>query len=201
MKLVTVLALLTACVQSAVAQDARLKERLDAESARRVQSLVDSAAALDLPTEPLIQKALEGASKRAAPHEIERVVRALVGALEDARAALGDGAEKREITAGAAAINAGVTAAQLQSLRPYRGEQAFASALIGCAFLRQRGMSAQAAVAIAHSMLEAKLTEADFVALQRLVEQDLRAGAAVSTAARVRSEALIQHGSIRRELQ
>jgi hypothetical protein len=41
-------------------------------------------------------------------------------------------------------------------------------------------------------MLEARLSGAEFTTLQRLVEQDIRAGALPSDAARVRSRALIQ---------
>ena len=42
------------------AQDHRLTERLDAATAEGVQRVVDSAHAEGLPTEPLVQKALEG---------------------------------------------------------------------------------------------------------------------------------------------
>ena len=44
----------------AAAQDARLAERLDAATAASVQQMVDSARTGGLPTEPLVQKALEG---------------------------------------------------------------------------------------------------------------------------------------------
>ena len=42
------------------AQDRRLTERLDPITAGAVQHLVDSARTAGLPTEPLVQKALEG---------------------------------------------------------------------------------------------------------------------------------------------
>ncbi|MEJ7810624.1 MAG: hypothetical protein WKG32_09480, partial [Gemmatimonadaceae bacterium] len=47
------------------ASDARLDARLDPRTRASVAAVLDSARAAGLPTEPLVDKALEGASKRA----------------------------------------------------------------------------------------------------------------------------------------
>ncbi|MDQ3810146.1 MAG: hypothetical protein M3336_07640, partial [Chloroflexota bacterium] len=58
------------------AQDARLAARLDPATRKAVEVIVDSARAAGLPTEPLIDKALEGASKRASGGRITAAVQA-----------------------------------------------------------------------------------------------------------------------------
>ncbi|MDQ3696818.1 MAG: hypothetical protein M3373_02165, partial [Gemmatimonadota bacterium] len=70
------------------AQDPRLEARLDARTRAGVVAIVDSARAAALPTEPLVLKALEGASKRAGRERILAAVRTLAVELGAARAAL-----------------------------------------------------------------------------------------------------------------
>src|SRR5687768_16147454 len=83
------------------AQDRRLAERLDPVTATSVQQLVDSARAHQLPSEPLVQKALEGSTLGAGGDRIRTAVGALLGQLGRARDALGPGATEAELTAGA----------------------------------------------------------------------------------------------------
>ena len=88
------LALFLAVPATATAQDARLAERLDTATAAGVQQLVDSARRAGLPTEPLVQKALEG--RRSAPAAIASSPRwhPLHGQLGRARDALGRQGER-----------------------------------------------------------------------------------------------------------
>jgi hypothetical protein len=65
------------------------------------------------------------------------------------------------------------------------------TALIGCTYLMQRGVAADNAFGIVQTMLDAKLSSADFATLQRLVDRDIRAGAPAAEAARLRANALI----------
>jgi hypothetical protein len=102
------------------AQDRRLTERLDPITAGAVQHLVDSARTAGLPTEPLVQKALEGNTLGASGERVRTAVAALFGQLGRARAALGGSATDAEVTAGAGAIRAGVPADTLQRLRTLR---------------------------------------------------------------------------------
>ena len=100
--ILTVLLLMT---QVAV-QDPRL-ERLDPETRSLVVSVVDSARAAGLPSEPLIQRALEGVTKGAQGPRIVAAVRRLATDLGTARGALGSGATAPELEAGVAALRAG----------------------------------------------------------------------------------------------
>ncbi len=80
---------------AAAAQDARLAERLDTATAASVQRVVDSARDAGLPTEPLVQKALEGSTLGASGDRIVAAVEALHGQLGRARDALGGKARAR----------------------------------------------------------------------------------------------------------
>ena len=95
--MLTMLVLLT---QVAV-QDPRL-ERLDPETRSLVVSVVDSARAAGLPSEPLIQRALEGVTKGAPSPRIVAAVRRLAIDLGTARGALGTRATTPELEAGVA---------------------------------------------------------------------------------------------------
>ena len=74
------------CAQVA-AQDPRL-ERLDPDTRSAVVALMDSARGDGLPVEPLIQRALEGATKSAPGARIIAAVRRLTLDLGTARTAL-----------------------------------------------------------------------------------------------------------------
>src|SRR5260370_16293860 len=91
---------------SAVAQVPRYV-RLDPDTRARVSAVIDSARTAGLPTEPLIQRALEGALKGAGSDRIVAAVRRLAVGLGVARSALGSGASSAELEAGAAALPAG----------------------------------------------------------------------------------------------
>jgi hypothetical protein len=117
------LLVLAAVPVAAHGQDSRLSERLDSTTASSVQAVVDSAAREGLPTEPLVQKALEGSTLGAAGGRIVVAVQALHGQLSRARDALGRGADDAELTAAAGALRAGlapVALRRLQSLRSGR---------------------------------------------------------------------------------
>ena len=104
---------------SLLAQDSRLQTRLPADVASQVQRLVDSAAQSGLPTEPLIQKALEGQScGELRDTRIVAAVRTLSGQLGESKPALGPSAPEADIVAGfAACLKAGATPAMITELR------------------------------------------------------------------------------------
>jgi hypothetical protein len=105
------------------AQDHRLTDRLDPATAAAVQRVVDSAAHEGLPTEPLIQKALEGGTLGAPGDRIVYAVGALHGQLGRARAALGGRASEADLTAAAGALRAGLPPDALQRLQSLRGDR------------------------------------------------------------------------------
>lgn len=179
----------------ATAQDARLMRRLDATTAHAVAEIIDSARAQHLPFEPLIQKALEGGSKGASAEMIVAAVRRLATRLQVARNSLGADATEAELVAGAAALDLGADTQSLRSLRAQKPEGGLTGPLMGLAYLLQRGVPPKGSADIVRSMLEAHLSDAEFATLQRLVDQDIQAGAPAAAAAEVRSRALIQHGA------
>ena len=188
---IVLLVLLTVLVQDASAQDARLARRLDSATAARVSVVIDSARMQDIPAEPLVQKALEGASKGADADAIVTAVRLLAQRLVQARAVLGSVAEA-ELVAAAAALHAGAGARELGEIHAAGGPERTAAALVGYTFLLQRGLPSSGAAGIVKSMLDARLGDADFLMLQRLMDQDIRSGAPPGEAAQLRARALIQ---------
>lgn len=177
-----------------MAQESRLFQKMDTATAARVMALADSARALGLPVEPVVQKAMEGASKGAGPDEIVDAVRGLLRDLSAAREALGDDVSPEALQLGAAALAAGAVPGELAVLRDQRRKPGFQGALAGVVYLLSRGVPADSAVEIVASMLDAGLTQAEFQSLQRLVEQDVRGGVPSTDAAAVRARALILHG-------
>jgi hypothetical protein len=148
------------------AQDSRLETRLPPEVASQVQRLVDSAAQNGLPTEPLIQKALEGQSKGADGARIVAAVRTLSGQLVEARGALGPGAPEADIVAGAACLKAGATPAMISELRRLRPEQSVAVPLGVLSDLVALGVEVPKAWDQVHSLAVAHGPDTDFLALR-----------------------------------
>ncbi|HEU5219027.1 MAG TPA: hypothetical protein VFU23_10220 [Gemmatimonadales bacterium] len=164
-----------------IAQDPRLDARLLPETAREVRILLDSARIASLPTEPLVQKALEGQSKNAPPTRIVAAVRLLLGALRDSRAALGSAASGTEVIAGANALRAGAAAATVSALRRERGGEVTVPLSV-LTDLVARGVSAAAASRAVMSMVGEGLADRDFLLLRTQVEQDIRTGLAPGSA-------------------
>jgi hypothetical protein len=178
--MLTVLLLMT---QIAV-QDPRL-ERLDPETRSLVVSVVDSARAAGLPSEPLIQRALEGVTKGAPSPRIVAAVRRLATDLGTAREALGSRATAPELEAGVAALRAGASPQVLTQLRDAR-RPPLTMALAVLADLVASGVPVDSASAI---VLAAAPTarDADLVEFRRAVERDISLGAPPGAAASVRA--------------
>jgi hypothetical protein len=171
----------------AQAGDPRLA-RLDPAVRPVVAALVDSARAAGLPTEPLVQRALEGTSKRAAGDRVVAAVRRLARDLGTARSALGPAATGPEIDAGAAALYAGARPADLTALRARRPRQSLVVPLGVLADLVATGVPADTAAA-AVLALAATTADDDYLACRRNVERDIALGAPPAAAAAVRSTA------------
>lgn len=162
--------------------------RLDPAVRPVVAALVDSARAAGLPTEPLIQRALEGTSKRAAGDRVVAAVRRLARDLGTARSALGPAATGPEVDAGAAALYAGARPADLTALRARRPRQSLVVPLGVLADLVATGVPADTAAA-AVLALAATTADDDYLAFRRNVERDIALGAPPAAAAAVRSTA------------
>jgi len=168
-----VAATLVAAAAAAQQRDSRL-ERLDSTTRPIVAALVDSARAAALPTEPLVQRALEGATKRATGDRIVAAVRRLALDLDRARDALGSTASPPELTAAAAALRAGAPPAILTALRRVRRES-LTVPLAVLTDLVATGVPVDSAAAAVLS-LAAKARDTDLVEFRRTVERDIALG-------------------------
>lgn len=169
-----ILAALTSA-SSLSAQDARLAARLAAGPRAAVQKLVDSATATGLPTEPLIRKALEGESKGADSTRILLAVQGLFAHLATARQLFGPEAQEPELVAGAAALRAGATNANLTRLASLRHHQQLTVPLSVLADLLASGVPVEQAWTSVYDMASRGANDAAFLALRdRLTGPDSR---------------------------
>jgi hypothetical protein len=180
-----IIAALLMTLQVAV-QDPRL-ERLDPDTRAAVRAIVDSARGAGLPSEPLVQRALEGATKGATGPRIVAAVRRLSFDLGTARGALGTNASTPELEAGAAALRAGATPELLTHLRDVR-KPPLTMALSVLADLVASGVPPDSAAA-AILVLAPKARDADLVEFRRAVERDIALGAPPGAATSVRVNA------------
>lgn len=168
----------------AAQRDARLRERLPAPIAASVERLVDSARVAGLPTEPLVQKALEGASKNAAGNRIVTAVSLLRDALAAARQHLGPASTAEELQAGALWLRAGGSQTELARLRARAPNRSLAVAIVVSAELVARGWPRAEALDGVQSLLDAGVSDHGFLALRDGVDRAVRGGMNVSAAAR-----------------
>jgi len=174
---------------AARAQTERLGGRLDERTRAAVTALVDSARAAGLPGNPLVNKALEGASKGADDARITAAVRALAGDLARARRALGAASTEAELVAGAAALRAGVAPAFLERLRADYPGAPVVVPLAVMADLVSRGVPADTAGRAVLALARAGVRDAALVAFRQSVERDIALGAPAGAAAAVRVNA------------
>lgn len=170
-----VLALAAASPRPGLAQDPRL-DRLAPDARALVAPIIDSADAAGLPAEPLVNRALEGASKGAAAPLIATAVRRLAADLGRSREALGPAAGTADLTAAADALRAGASPAVLQRLRDALGSRRLAVPLGVTADLTARGVPADTAATLVITLARS-VEDAQLLALQRDVERDIALGA------------------------
>lgn len=159
------------------AQDARLAERLDPATASGVQAVVDSAASAGLPTEPLVQKALEGNTLGASGDRILVAVQALHGQLDRARDALGRDADDAELTAAAGALRAGLAPVALRRLQSLRSGRPLVVPIAVLTDLVAEGVPPEEATRSVLDLARDGRPDDEFVALRRQL-QVRRRGAA-----------------------
>jgi hypothetical protein len=169
----------------AAAQEPRLAGRLPEPVRRQVDALLDSARTSGLPTEPLVDRALEGASKRADGERIVAAVRRLAGELVAARDALGLASSSAELTAAASALRAGARPEDLRRLRVLRARQPVTVAAAVLADLVAVGVPADTA-ASAVIALARSADDATYLAFRRNIERDVALGASPIAALGVR---------------
>jgi len=169
---------------------ARLDGRLDAASRAAVERVIDSVHASGLPAEPLVDKALEGASKRAPREAIVRALRTLAADLALARQSLGPQSLTGELTAGAVALRGGIDDEALRRLRRERQGQPLVVALGVLTDLVARGVPASDASRAVLDLTRAGVADEQLVAFRRDVERDIGIGAPPAAAATLRASSL-----------
>lgn len=152
------------------AQDRRLAERLDSSTAVAVQRLVDSAGRSGLPTEPLVQKALEGSTLGAPGDRIQAAVHALYGQLGRARDALGGDAGEAELTAAAGALRAGLPPSALRRLQALRSGRPLVVPIAVLTDLVTEGVPPEEATRSVLALAREGRPDDEFVALRREVQ-------------------------------
>jgi len=170
------LVLATMVTGVATAQEARLAGRLSVGARADVEAVLDSARRDGLPVEPLVDRALEGASKGADDARIVAAVRRLAADLATARDAFGPGVADAEISAGASALRAGARGKDLARLRTARPGQSVTVAAAVLTDLVALGVPPDTATAAVLS-LAALADDATYLAFRRNVERDVALGA------------------------
>jgi hypothetical protein len=179
---------LPAAMQSNV--DPRLATRLDVETRTQVVAIVDSAKRENLPVEPLIRRALEGASKGAPSGIIVKVVRTYAQDLRRARQALGPSSSPDEVVAAANALKAGVDIRELERLKQLRAGHRYALSLDIMTALVGQGVHPDTVATSIVNLLLASATDEQIARFQQDVMRDMAIGTPGATAVTARSEVL-----------
>ena len=181
--------LVSGSLSQASAQEPRLAGRLADAARTQVDGMLAAARTAGLPTEPLVDRALEGAAKGANPERIVAAVNRLLEELRVARLAFGDGASPAELTAAASALRAGATRADLARLKQLRPRQPLTIPTGVLADLVAAGVAADTGIAAVLS-LASNAGDADYIAFRRNVERDIAQGASPAASVGVRLRAM-----------
>jgi len=178
-------------------EDARLRARLAPDVAERVLAIVHDARASGLPTDPLVGRALEGASRHASGDDILTEIRRHAAALGAARGALGADAGQTEIAAGATALMAGVPADSLTRLRTVRPRGSLVvSLVVMCDFLA-RGVPMPTAAGTVIAAARAGTPDDAMMRMRQRVHDEIRRGVAPAGATREALTQLLRSGPAR----
>lgn len=185
-----ILALIGLAPLPLAAQEARLDAKLDTATRAFVLRTIDSAQMRGLPVEPLVDKALEGATKRAAAARIEAAVSALLNRMEISRDALAPDPEPRDIVAGADALAYGATREALSTMRAIRPSGSLAVPLAVLTQLVASGVPVSRATRAVADLLKRGARDEQLIALQEDVRSYVAAGASPEAALDVRTRGL-----------
>lgn len=163
----------------------RLAGRLDGEARAQVVALVDSLSNEGLPTEPIVDRALEGVSKRADAALIVKVVRGFATHLRNARSILGPASSPRELIAGANALKAGIKPDELARVRAAREGVRYAVAFDVLTGLRNRNVPNDTAVRVIGALVRLAANDQQYVTLLDQIDRAIAAGATPALAASV----------------
>ncbi len=176
----------TATAQQPVAT--QLAGRVPAAVVAAVSALADSATARGLPVGPLVEKAIEGGAKAAAPERIVAAVQAVLARLGHAQGALqaaGVGTPAPDaIEAGGFALSAGLKDGNVQDVAVACGTRYSAAAALRVAgTLSALGVSPAETVELVRQTLRSGAKERDLLALPGRLQAQLAQGATPAQAA------------------
>ncbi len=170
--------------------DPRLAARLDEASAEGVEELVARARADSLPTEPLVQRALEGATKGAPGPKIVAAVDALFRRLLASRELIGGSSSAAELVAAAGALQAGVDSATVERIRSDAPDRDLTVRLVVLADLIGRGVPRENASTVILDWSRKGAGDGVYLDLRRGVEAAILSGSPPEAAMASRVRAL-----------
>jgi hypothetical protein len=138
--------------------------------------VIESARVRGLPTEPLVDRALEGVMKRAPGARIRAAVSTLAQRLEVARSALAPSPTPADIAAGAGALSVGVPHETLRTIRSVQPDRPVAVPLGVLTELVARRVPVDRAATLVVQLLRHGATPTQLVALGEDVQRDIAAG-------------------------
>jgi hypothetical protein len=189
------IALASAALAQAGAQDPRIVPRLDAPSRAAITALVDSARAQGLPVEPLMEKVYQGLAVGADGPRIIAAVRSLSVEMASAHRALGTVASADEIKAAASAMHAGVPAVELGKMKKQSGlRRSLTLPFTVLTDIVSRGVPVEAGLNAIRSLVGAGAKDADLSKFQRNVSVDIEQGAPPAAAAETRAKGAVPAG-------
>lgn len=169
---------------------ARLEQALDAETYRAVAQVIDDARTRALPTDPLVDRALEGAMKRAPGLRIRTAVSTLARRLDVAKKALEPLPTESDIAAGAGALSVGVPRETLREIRAIQPDRSIAVPLGVLTELVSRNVPVDRATTLVVDLLRRGATPPQLVALGEHVQRDIAAGIEPSAALDIRTRGI-----------
>jgi hypothetical protein len=151
--------------------------KLDIQSRRQIQNLIDSARLADLPWNALRLKAVQGVSLKVEGKRVVAVVRDYYKALQTSRTALGPLATAEEVETGASLLAAHVSVEDLSKFRVTTVGRSPTRAMTYLAdLIDKRNIPQDEAVAAFSKLWKEGANDGDFDGLWRLVDQDILSG-------------------------
>lgn len=179
------LALVLVAPAGLLAQADKLTGRFTPAVESELRAIVDSARTDGLPTEPLVQRALEGASRGVDPARVVTAVRGLSHRLGVARRVLGP-SDDAELVAAASALYLGVSPDSLARFKRERG-RSLATPLVVLSDIIGQGVPKDTATRVIMALAAAGVNDEGYRALRQSVLLDIRSGVPPSAAASMRA--------------
>jgi len=174
-----------------LAQDPRLRARLDPTTFVAVSAIVDSARIAKLPTAPLVDKALEGAAKGSDGAKIVVAVKQLSVRMGSARRVLGSSAPADEIKAAAGAMDSGLSVRDLARLHAAGRQRSLVMPLAVVSDLIGQSIPLPTVTDLVLQLVKARVSDRDLSLLQRNVRTDVERGGDPTVAATTRVRGLL----------